>query len=238
MLGISIHDPDVAFTDLGLALLASYFGWRLWKERGKAEVLRTAAVLMVGLAGAAFWGGLFHGLFPSGTATRSGFLIWIPVVLSIVVASSAMLHLALHILVPGLASSVQGWLITIYAASFAGVVLRTHESFASIVYFYVPALLLLLVAAARQAVQSQNTGWITVASGLVLSAVAALLQQARVAIHPVHFDHNAVYHVVQGIALVLMYRGFRPVPDRFLESIPLASGAGSGRAVSDSIQPG
>src|SRR5438552_19210437 len=36
-----------------------------------------------------------------------------------------------------------------------------------------------------------------------------LLQQANVSIHPVYFDHNAVYHVLQGIALVLLYRGFR-----------------------------
>jgi hypothetical protein len=40
------------------------------------------------------------------------------------------------------------------------------------------------------------------------SILAALLQQARVSIHPVYFNHNAVYHVVQGIALVLLYRGF------------------------------
>jgi hypothetical protein len=28
-----------------------------------------------------------------------------------------------------------------------------------------------------------------------------------VSIHE-HFDHNAVYHVLQGVALVLLYRGF------------------------------
>jgi hypothetical protein len=31
-------------------------------------------------------------------------------------------------------------------------------------------------------------------------------QQAGVALHPVHFDHNAVYHVVQAVALYLLYR--------------------------------
>jgi hypothetical protein len=29
-----------------------------------------------------------------------------------------------------------------------------------------------------------------------------------VSIHPVYFNYNAVYHVVQGVALVLLYRGF------------------------------
>jgi len=47
-----------------------------------------------------------------------------------------------------------------------------------------------------------------VTAGLALSAVAALLQASRVAIHPIYFDHNAVYHVLQAIALVLLYLGF------------------------------
>ena len=45
----------------------------------------------------------------------------------------------------------------------------------------------------------------------LLSVLAALLQQARIAIHPVYFDHNALYHVVQAAALVLLYFGFRAV---------------------------
>jgi hypothetical protein len=45
-----------------------------------------------------------------------------------------------------------------------------------------------------------------------MSAAAAMLQQAKVAVHPVYFDHNAVYHVVQAIALVFLYFGWRRAP--------------------------
>ena len=44
------------------------------------------------------------------------------------------------------------------------------------------------------------------------------LQQLRVGIHPVYFNHNALYHAIQGIALVMIYMGARalsappPVP--------------------------
>jgi hypothetical protein len=34
----------------------------------------------------------------------------------------------------------------------------------------------------------------------------------RIALHPAYFDHNALYHVVQGVALVLFYQGFRRAP--------------------------
>jgi hypothetical protein len=42
-----------------------------------------------------------------------------------------------------------------------------------------------------------------------MSAGAAMVQQARLAIHPVYFDHNAVYHVVQSIAVLFLYFGWR-----------------------------
>jgi hypothetical protein len=44
---------------------------------------------------------------------------------------------------------------------------------------------------------------------VLVSVAAAGLQQAGIGIHPAYFDHNAVYHVLQGIALVLLYLGFR-----------------------------
>jgi sugar phosphate permease len=82
------------------------------------------------------------------------------------------------------------------------------ESFSAIVRLYGPMLLLGLAAAALEAVRTRSRGWALVALGLTLSVAAALLQQAHVALHPVYFDHNAVYHVVQAAALVVLYLGF------------------------------
>jgi hypothetical protein len=70
-------------------------------------------------------------------------------------------------------------------------------------------LLALLAAATRAARHSPSAGWRWIAMGLALSVVAAVLQQQRVAVHPVYFDHNALYHLVQAIALVVLYRGLR-----------------------------
>jgi hypothetical protein len=212
LLGITIHEPDVVFTDLGLALLAGYFGWRLWAGP-PGSLLRAGAVLMGGLASAAFWGAIFHAFFPDDTTTVPGFIAWLPVALSILVAAAAMLELALRILVPSLPPSGRRAILAAYAAGFIGVVLLVDESFTSIVRFYVPALILFLIGSGRQAIQSRSGGWSSIAAGLLLSAGAALLQQAQVAIHPDYFDHNAVYHVLQGIALVFLYFGFRAVSE-------------------------
>ena len=212
LLGVTIHDPDVVFTDLGLALLGGYLGWRLWNGPGQRMLLRTGGLLMGGLASAALWGAVFHALFPAGTATPAGFLIWVPVALSIVLAASVMLELSLRLLVPRIQLGVRRSIVATYAVVFAVVVLLVHESFSSIVYFYTPALVLLLIAAGQEALRSRDTGWTLIAIGLIMSAGAAMLQQAKVVVHPVYFDHNAVYHVVQAIALVFLYFGWRRAP--------------------------
>lgn len=209
LLGLTIHDPDVVFTDLGLALLGGYLGWLLWNAPGQRMLRRTGAFLMSGLASAALWGAVFHALFPAGTATPAGFLVWVPVALSIVVAASVMLGLSMRLLLPRIPSPVRRSVMATYSVAFVIVVLLVHESFSSIVYFYTPALLLLLIAAGQQALRSRDTGWTLITTGLIMSAGAAMLQQAKVGVHPVYFDHNAVYHVVQAIALVFLYFGWR-----------------------------
>jgi hypothetical protein len=209
LLGVTIHDPDVALTDLGLALLGAFLGWLLWRAPGQSALQKNGAVLMAGLANAALWGGIFHAFFPAGTATLPGFLAWIPVTLSIAIAAGAMLDLSFRLLLPGIPSRIQRSLVATYSIAFVVFVLFVHESFSTIVYFYTPALLVLLFAAARRAISSRDAGWAFISTGLAVSMLAAVLQQAKVAVHPTYFDHNAVYHVVQAVALLILYTGWR-----------------------------
>jgi hypothetical protein len=214
LLGITIYDPDVVVTDVVLAILGGYLGWRLGRASGRRTILISGALLMGGLASAALWGAIFHAFFPAGTATFPGFLAWIPVTLSIVIAASVMLDLSLRLLLPRIPRQPRRSIVAVYAVIFIGVVLFVHESFGSIVYFYSPALLLLLLVAGRQGLVRRDPGWTLIASGLLLSAGAAMLQLARVALHPVYFDHNAVYHVVQSLALIVLYMGWRQASAR------------------------
>jgi len=211
--GFAFHDPDVVLTDLALALLGAWLGWRLARAPGAGTMTRTGVVIMSALASAAFWGAIFHAFFPAGTATPPGFIAWIPVVLSILVVASALLDLGLRVGAPRLPRRARRAIVVAYAAAFAAVALLVDESYSTIVRFYVPALVLFLIAAGGQARRTRSAGWTWMAVSFAISAVAAVLQQARVSIHPEYFDHNAVYHVLQGIALVLLYRGFLRAPD-------------------------
>jgi Family of unknown function (DUF6962) len=42
-------------------------------------------------------------------------------------------------------------------------------------------------------------------AGVALTLVAALLQQREVSIHPRYFNHSALYHVLQAVALFLIF---------------------------------
>ncbi|MGH9399050.1 MAG: DUF6962 family protein [Thermoanaerobaculia bacterium] len=39
--------------------------------------------------------------------------------------------------------------------------------------------------------------------------IAAGIEQAGVGLHPVYLDHNALYHVIQAGALLMLFLGFR-----------------------------
>jgi hypothetical protein len=54
-------------------------------------------------------------------------------------------------------------------------------------------------------------GWIV--AGVLVSLVAGLLQARRVGWHR-HFNHNDLFHVIQMIAVYLLYRGGTLLVDR------------------------
>lgn len=194
-----MHEPAVVLTDLLLAALGAWLASRL-TGRGR--------IILAALASAAFWGAVFHAFFPGRTATAPGYLAWLPVAFSIMTVAAALLDMTAAILVPRVSPPTRRIVIAGYCVAFAGVVLLIDESFSMLVRLYGPILLLALGAAAFAALRRRSGRWALVAAGLALSAGAALLQQARVALHPVYFDHNAVYHVVQAAALVVLYLGF------------------------------
>jgi hypothetical protein len=197
---IRVYDPDVVFTDLGLALLGGYFAWRLWRGPG--------AILMAGLASAAFWGALFHGFFPAGTATRAGLVVWLAVAFSILVVACALLNMVITLLGARLTAGARRAITTAYCLTSIAVVLFVDESFSTIVWLYAPVLMVAFAAAAFEAARGASRAWAFIALGLALSALAALAQRLGVALHATYFDRNAVYHVVQAAALVALYAGF------------------------------
>jgi hypothetical protein len=167
-----------------------------------ARRIGTRLVLFFGAAGAAaLLGGITHGALAPGGAAR--LLVWRATLLAIGVGASAAwaigAQLALH---EAAARSVARFAVGQLIAYAAAVLLWPQPPFALAVIAYLPAALFLLGVLLRIGAQLAALG-----VGLVLGASA--LQQLRIGVHPEHFDHNALYHVLQGMALLLLFLGTR-----------------------------
>lgn len=207
LLGVTVHEADVALTDVALAVVAVTLAWWLWRGPDRGAAQAEGATLLAGLSGGALWGAIYHGLLPAGTTTTAGLSVWTLVGLSLAVVGATLLDLGLRIVWPGLTAPVRRRIVSAYAI-LAVLVFLIDNSSSTMVRFHAPAGVFFLFGAAREAVRSRERSWTLVTVGILVSAAGALMQQMRIAIDPAYFDHNALYHVVQAGAVVLLYLGF------------------------------
>jgi Family of unknown function (DUF6962) len=86
-------------------------------------------------------------------------------------------------------------------------VLFVSQNFRVAIIDNLPAVLFLLAALLICYRRQPRRGPLVAAAGLSLTLVAATLQQLKVGINPVYFNYNAVFHVVQAVALLLLFLG-------------------------------
>lgn len=220
LFGLVIHEADVALTDAALAALGGAFALRLARRVPSSPVRRYGQSMLAGLAAAALLGAVFHAFFPLKTATIAGRFLWAGVATTIALTAAAMLLLAAHLLRPGPVPNARRTAVLAYVVMFVVYATSGDQSYGRIVLFYAPVLAALVVASVRTAVRLRARAWWVTVAGLVLSVAAAGVQQARVVVHPQWFDHNALYHVVQAVALVLIWRGLAEAPEPSDAAVP------------------
>jgi hypothetical protein len=158
--------------------------------------------IAMGLASAL--GGTVHGFFVA-QPSRLGTVLWRGTLISIgVVAASGWMIGAGLLWRDAHAATI----LTIVAAElivYAVIVIAVNDAFWVAVANYLPSTVFLLIAY-WTAYRSNPNGAIAIGlAGLALTVVAAIGQRLRVAIHPVYFNHNALYHAFQGIALLMIF---------------------------------
>lgn len=80
-----------------------------------------------------------------------------------------------------------------------------YRDFGLAIVAYSPAMLFLLSAFVRRLQKEPARYWLPGIAGLVLTAIAAAIQQLGAGLHPEYFNHNARYHAIQALALWLLY---------------------------------
>ena len=194
---MTIHEPATLLTDYLLALLAMVCGWQLGRLANPAQRWWSRALWLTGAA--ALIGGTHHGFGPLlGEAARAA--LWRATLLLLSLTSAAMSLTLVHEF--ALTPSRRAWSCLVWS-KFAGFALVgfVHPVFLVAIVDYGLAMLA-LAAAALFAARAWRGPML---AAVALSALAAAVQQMQWGFSA-HFDHNALYHAIQGAAIFLFYR--------------------------------
>ena len=201
-------EPDVALTDYLLALEAALFSVLVWKGEVPQNLRLPFTIFFGATALAAAAGGTVHGFFATGTS-RLGVVLWRATLVALGVTAFAAWMIGARMLLPEAPADRVQILAAIIVAVYTVVVVAIKDRFWIAIVHYLPPTLFMLAAFVVAAVTSESLSAFSGLLGMVLTLVAAGVQQRKIALHPTYFNHNALYHAIQAVALALIYLGAR-----------------------------
>lgn len=201
-----ILEPAVSLTDFALAAECGILAALIWRKSVKQPWF---ALFFASLGAAALLGGIVHGFLPDETAPAYS-VLWrttlIAIGLAAVAAAIEAVILARNKLVRQIviAVAVSGFAFYLY------LVVLVRQDFRLAIFMYLPATVLLFISfillfSRTEFSQRRRWHFLIGATGLFLTLVAAAVQQSRIAVGVL--DHNAVYHLIQAVALVAIHIG-------------------------------
>jgi hypothetical protein len=206
---MALLEPAVALTDLGLALEGIALAALVRGPRATDASLQNWFVLFfVALAMAAFLGFVTHGLIVHKMSLTNR-LVWRAILAAIGLISLSAWAIGARLIFSARVARVVTLVAAVAFATYAALVLSHQRGYAVAVLAYLPAALFLLGAFLLRLRRAPTPGLRSGVIGLLLTLVAAGVQQLGVSLLPVWFNHNALYHLIQAIGLWLIYRAAR-----------------------------
>jgi hypothetical protein len=211
-----LTEPDVALTDYGVTLECAMLTGLLFRREPARRGLRNLFALLFASAGvAALAGGTVHGFFLRESAL--GAILWRIVLLAVGLTALAGWSIGGRLLFPERTARLVEVLAAVECAAYTFVVLAIDQSFWIAIANYAPSVFFVafsfLVAYRRHGEGPLLAGLV----GLLLMIAGAIVQRLRVALHPAYFNHNALFHVIQMAAFLLVF-----VAGRHLVAVPAA----------------
>jgi len=201
-----IHEPMTVLTDYLLGIWVLWLGLRLWRQGRRLNDRATGdwSLVFIFSAVAAFSGGTAHG-FPDLLDGIGRALLWKLTVQAVGIASLCFLSAIIRSMFRGRVRHILMAVAFVKWAVYAWW-MTSHDAFLYVVLDYLPSLLFVGGLQAWCWLKKGRIGgrWITL--GVVISLVAAGIQQSGFSLHR-HFNHNDLYHMVQMAAFYLLYRG-------------------------------
>jgi len=202
---MTLMEPDVALTDYGLAIECMVLAGLIYAYGAQGNALRFRFIaFFIALGVAALIGGTFHGFF--GNQSPLGLtVLWPATLVAIGMAALALWSIGATLI---FSERVANWVL--WGALFAfGVyvllILFSSRAFWIAIINYIPAAIFLFVALLVMYSRNGMRYLLVGVGGIVLTFIAATIQYTGISIHPRYFNHNALYHLIQAVALFLIY---------------------------------
>jgi len=206
---MTLTEPAVALTDFALAIECAVFVLLLSRGEASDRTLRLWFVVFFASAGvASLLGGSVHGFFPDKSSDDRR-ILWQATLLAILVTGLAAWSIGAGLLLTERKATLVRRLAILQLVIFSVVVMFVKPEFYVAIIAYLPATLFLLIGliAGYRSRRLPALRWGI--AGLGLTFLAAAVQRLNIAIHPRYFDHNALYHVIQGAGLWMIFLGAR-----------------------------
>jgi len=157
---------------------------------------------------ASLFGGLSHGFYPDRHQGPGAFL-WRGSLLCIGASTIAIWVIGAQLLFsPDVTSIVIPGAIGVFII-YTFFMMTRFPPFLWAIIFYLPAVFFMLgafmIAYSRSGEQAMLFGL----TGAILTLAAAVIQRKKINLHPQYFNHNALYHVVQAIAFLMIFLAAR-----------------------------
>lgn len=194
--------PAVTLTDYALACEGLTFAYLLKPARSQPLVF-ASIVFFLSIALASAFGGTVHGFFDD-PATAVNRVLWNLTMVAIGVTAFAGTRIGALLHFREQTVAVISWAAAVVFIAYCMVILFVSSRFLVAIMNYLPVVLFLGWAFLMAYRRTRRSALLVGCAGICVMLVAAGLQQAKLGIHPHYFDHNAVYHVLQGIGLFML----------------------------------
>lgn len=197
----------VTLTDYFLSLLCTGFALCLYRcSEKKSKMLMLWLIFFISAALESLLGGTVHGFFLDSN-TLMYQILWTSTLLTIG-ATAFCCWVIGGISIGGNKMFVQWIMIaSIIFIIYAVTVILYNQNFIIAIINYVPAIIFLLIAMIIRFLKTKSIYCIWVILGIVISLIAAIIQQTGVSLHPIYFNHNSIYHLLQAIGFWFAFKG-------------------------------
>jgi hypothetical protein len=211
LFGISIYECDVAVTDFLLFIESVIFSTIFYRHFSNEMLGRLLAAFFLSLGLSSLLGACFHAFFPDKTATGGGLILWMMVSFNIGIAASVLWGINAVVAKGTSFLKATAPFVLLNMAVFLYVIMFVNHQFKTIIAFYLPPLMMLAFIACIKFLKKEGLSWVYLFAGIMLSFIAAAVQYFKIDLHPKFFNFNALYHLIQGASLLIIFVSFRSV---------------------------